>query len=213
MGTIGFGVCSVNGRRRVPLPPARRMAFMRPTIIPDMASRFARPPHGPCDPHGRGAGRAARTRYNAAGCLRAPACSCALLRAGAPRHESAECPVADADLPRAATRRRAADEVRRSPRVRHPEGARRGRNLWPRLAAGLARRLPRATPRADHRARPDDRSDRGQAPDLRSLHLTRADGPGARVDGGGDHRTRARRDGPPELRLHTWSRLPGLTAR
>ena len=28
IGTTGFGVCSVSGRSRVPLPPARRMAFM-----------------------------------------------------------------------------------------------------------------------------------------------------------------------------------------
>ena len=28
IGTMGLGVCSVSGRSRVPLPPARRMAFM-----------------------------------------------------------------------------------------------------------------------------------------------------------------------------------------
>src|SRR3954469_9933675 len=33
MGTIGFGVCTVSGRRRVPFPPASRIAFMTTTDV------------------------------------------------------------------------------------------------------------------------------------------------------------------------------------
>ena len=47
-----------------------------------------------------------------------------------------------------------------------PEGARRRGDLRPRVADRLARRLPGAPPRPDHRARPDDRSHRRQAADV-----------------------------------------------
>ncbi|MGC4083851.1 MAG: hypothetical protein QM736_17495 [Vicinamibacterales bacterium] len=61
-----------------------------------------------------------------------------------------------------------------------------------RLAHRLARRIPRAAPRPDHRTRSVHRSLRRQAAHDCRVHLARADGSRAGVDGGDHHRPRVR---------------------
>ena len=106
-----------------------------------------------------------------------------------------------AHLPGAAAGRGAAHEVRgaaRSSACRKELVG--GGHLRPRVADRLARRLPGAAPQADHPARPDDGPARRQAADLGGVHLARADGPGAGLDGGGHHRPRVRRHRPAQHR-------------
>ena len=70
-------------------------------------------------------------------------------------------------LPRAAAGRGAADEIRGPADLRRPEGARRRRDLRPRVADRLAGRLPGAPAQAGHDARPADGSAGRQAADHR----------------------------------------------
>ncbi len=122
----------------MPLPPARRIAFIATT---DCVMAFGAP---------------VRTRRRA--------------------HEPPELrSIAHADLPRAAARGRAADEVRGADDPRRAEGAGRRRDLRARVAHRLARRLPGAAPRSRSRrsARSSIRSPTSCSPRPRSSRSCR----------------------------------------
>ena len=118
-----------------------------------------------------------------------------------PGDESSELADAVADLPGAAPRRGAADEVRGPAGAGGRQGPRGGSHLRPRVADRLARRLPGPAPQADHDARPDDGPARRQAADVGGVHRARPDGSGQGLDGGGHHRSRTGHHGAPEHRL------------
>src|SRR5512137_2861282 len=127
------------------------MAFMAPSILPQVQPRPAEPVTdafavGWPQPAGYNEPRRART-------------PCSRLVA-----EPAERADALADLPGSVARRRPADEVRRAADPGHSQGARRGGDLRDRRADRLARRVRGAPPQAGHASRPDNGPAGRQAP-------------------------------------------------